>query len=248
MAIAVGYFEARQAEQAPTFSVSGYVSSKARWRQFEEDWTRALRHEDLIAFDARDFLHSARLFATGWSDSARRQRLLDALSQVVEQHVMRGFTCSVPLDDYAAVDAEYGLTSAVAGPYGLCAGLLTAKVRRWMADRHPGDLTLFVFEEGDIDHRELRRLATAERSDGEPPQLWPRCWIDECGRRRHLRPLEACDLLAADGGALLKRLRDRSRFDHEIVDRDRLVRICQACGLERRTASTGPTSHLAAAR
>lgn len=244
MAISVGYFEALPADNAPVFTVSGYVSSKARWRQFEEEWTRALRHEDLVAFDVRDFSRGTRDVTSGWSDPSRRRRLLDALGQVVERHVMRAFACSVRLDDYAAIDAEYGFGSAAAGPYGLCAGLLTATVRRWMADRHPGDLTLFVFEEGDIDHRELRRIAAAERSDGEPPQLWPRRWIDERGRRRHLRPLEACDLFAADAGAFVKRLLERSRFDREVVDRGRLVRICDGLGLEGRPTALAAAAHL----
>jgi len=245
MAISIGYFEARPADDAPMFTVCGYVSSKSRWREFDEDWARALRHEALLAFDARDFIHGTRGFTSGWSDPSRRRRLLDALSQVAERHVLRAFACSVSLEDYAAIDAEYGFGSAVAGPYGLCAGLLTARVRRWMAERHPDDLTLFVFEEGDIDHRELRRIAAVDRSDGEPPQLWPRHWIDERGRRRHLRPFEACDLFAADGGAFMKRLLDRSRFDREIVDRDRLVRICHALGLERPAAPVGALPHLA---
>jgi hypothetical protein len=154
----------------------------------------------------------------------------------------------VSLDDFAAIDAAYGFAASVAGPYGLCAGLLTANVRRWMAARHPDDLTLFVFEEGDIDHRELRRLAAAERSDGEPAQLWPRRWIDERGRRRHLRPLEACDLFVADHGAFMKRLLERSRLDREIVDRDRLVEICHALGVEARTATISAAAPLAHAR
>jgi hypothetical protein len=247
MAISVGYFEAQRADSAAMFTVAGYVSPKARWRQFEEEWTRALRHEDLLAFDARDFLHGTRGFTTGWSDSARRKRLLDALTKVVEQHVMRAFACSVPLDDYAAIDAEHGFGSAVAGPYGLCAGLLAAKVRRWMTARHPDDLTLFVFEDGDIDHRELRRIAALEHSDGEPAQVWPRHWIDERGRRRHLRPFEACDLFIADGGAFTKRLLDRSRFHGEIVDRDRLRHICHALGLDERPAPVSAPPHLARA-
>src|SRR5262249_32140721 len=149
MAICVGYFEADA--QPRTFTVSGFVSSKSRWRLFETDWTRALRRDDLAAFDGRDFAGQTRSCSAGWGAASRRQRLIERLTRVAEQHVFRAFSCSLLVDDYNQMNAEYALSDS-AGPYGLCAGILTANVREWMADRHPDDLTLFVFEEGDIDH------------------------------------------------------------------------------------------------
>src|SRR2546426_8390733 len=80
MAMCVGYFgggESRDA--ATTFFVSGFVSSKVRWREFETRWSRMLRHEGLTAFNADDFLNEAGEFANGWSDPARRHGLIDAL-------------------------------------------------------------------------------------------------------------------------------------------------------------------------
>ncbi len=99
-----------------------------------------------------------------------------------------------------------------------------------MDDRAPDDLTLFVFEDGDVDHREISRVATADRSiRGEPAQVWPRRWIDEVGRTRHIRPFEAVDLLTVDGGgALISRLRERDRFEAEVVDRGRLLALSRA--------------------
>jgi hypothetical protein len=36
MAIGIGYFDVQKATKSDVFAVSGFVSSKARWRQFEE--------------------------------------------------------------------------------------------------------------------------------------------------------------------------------------------------------------------
>jgi hypothetical protein len=111
-----------------------------------------------------------------------------------------------------------------------------------MAVHHPDDLTLFVFEEGDITHREIRRILAADGiTRGEPVQLWPRQWIDERGRQRHLRPFEACDLLAPESGSdVADRLSRRDACEHEWLDRDHLRRICSALGVEPRPTSNSP--------
>lgn len=228
MTICVGYFQSEPFEGRRTFTVSGYLASRARWRQFDSVWNRALRHEGLTAFNAREFSYGSGEFATGWQDVTRRACLVNRLARVTEQHIVRAFSCSIPVEEYEAVNREQG-PSETTGLYGLCAGLAVANVRRWMIARHPDDLTLFVFEDGDVDHREISRVATADRSvRGEPAQVWPRRWIDEVGRTRHIRPFEAVDLLAVDGGgALISRLQQSDRFENDVVDRERLVEISQ---------------------
>lgn len=241
MAMCVGYFERTQAAVIPdSFVVSGYVSSKARWREFETRWSKALRREALSAFHADDFSGRTGAFATGW-DETRQRALMDTLSRLTEQHVLHAFSCSVRLEEYETVNAEYAFMERAAGPYGLCAALVISKVRQWIAARYPDDLTLFVFDEGDIDPRELRRTLKAEQAEqGEPAQMWPREWIDERGRHRYLRPLEACGLFAADrNGAFANRLLERSLLDRETIDRDRLLRICESLKVPCRV-ETGP--------
>lgn len=238
MAICVGYFEGRPASSshARAFTVSGFLSSKARWRQFETQWTRALRQEGLTAFNGADFSRRHRDFAEGWDDAERRRSLANALARIAEQHTFRAFSCSLGLDDFDEINGEFAFVETAARPYAVCAGVLLACVRRWMAERHPDDLTLFVFEDGDLDHTELRRIVRAENSEsGEPPQMWPRQWTDEHRRTRHLRPAEACDLLAIDGAqSLVRRLSEQSRFDRHVVDRNRLLKIAAALNVPRR--------------
>lgn len=239
MAICVGYFEDDQSGTDPrTVTVAGYVSSKARWRSFDERWPRALRAERLAAFSAVDFLRGTGEFASGWIDNPERQvRLVRALTRVTEHHVLRAFSCSLALDDFDAVNAEYRFAESASGPYGVCAACVMTRVQRWMADHHPGDLTLCIFEEGEVDHREIRRVLSAEgMTRGEPPQLWPRNWTDECGRRRRLRPFEACDLLTL--GSL------QPTHEREVVDRERLLRICDALGVARRVAESRPAHRI----
>jgi hypothetical protein len=196
-----------------------------------------LRHEGLAAFSADDFLHEAAEFANGWNDPARRRGLMDGLGRLAEQHVLRAFSQSISLSDYDAVNAHYEFSRGAAGPYGVCAALLMTSVRQWMAAKHPDDLTLFVFEQGDIDQRELRRILRGAGADGEPAQMWPRQWRDERGRHRYLRPLEACELFPADqDGVFLKRLTERSLLEARSMDREELVQICHALAILPRSA------------
>lgn len=229
MAMCVGYFGGGTSREEPaTFSVSGFVSSKARWREFETRWSRALRHEGLTAFNADDFLNEAGEFASGWGDAVRRRGLLDALGRLAEQHVFRAFSHAISLADYDVVNAEYAFGESAAGPYAVCAAFLMIGVRQWMAAKHPDDLTLFIFEQGNIEQRELQQILKAEQSAaGEPPQIWPQQWVDERGRHRYLRPLEACELFAADrDGAFVKRLTEHSLLESRIINRQQLERIC----------------------
>jgi len=176
-------------------------------------------------------------FGTGWSDPVRRRGLFEALGRLVEQHVFHGFSQSIRLSDYEAVNADYAMSETGAGPYGICAALLMTSVRQWMAAKHPDDLTLFIFEQGDLDHRELRRIVRAAGTEeGEPAQIWPREWLDERRRHRHLRPLEACQLFPADrDGLFLARLKERSLIDARDCERRRLEHICQALELPSRS-------------
>jgi hypothetical protein len=197
MAICIGYFEAQVDGTSATLTVSGYVSEKNRWRMFEEKWPRALRSEGITAFNGVDFIRNTGEFASGWEDDeARRKRLIELLTRLTRQHVVRAVSCSVRLEDYQAIDQTHGLSEAVGGPYSLCAAYVMCRIRDWMARYRPDDLALFIFEDGDIDHRRIGKILAAEGIDrGEPPQFWPRRWKDEQGRHRFLRPLEACDLL-----------------------------------------------------
>jgi hypothetical protein len=137
---------------------------------------------------------------------------------------------------------------AASGPYGVCIGIAISRVRHWIVRRSPEDLTLFVFEEGDVSRQDVRRILTAEGVDGgQPPQFWPRQWRDECGRTRHLRPFEACDLLAVESdGDVLDPLRRGSWHEREVVDRERLLGICRTIRIERRAAAPRGSNSMSA--
>src|SRR5262249_44059847 len=162
-------------QPAETFTVAGFVAAKARWRDFEARWTRLLRREGLTAFNAHDFAHETGEFAAGWHDPARRRNLLDSLGRIAEQHVYRAFSQSIRQAEYDAADAQHSLSQRGGGPYAVCAAFLMTSVRDWMAAKHPDDLTIFVFEQGDLEQRQLHRmLEPAGTHVGEPAQLWPR--------------------------------------------------------------------------
>ena len=241
MAICVGYFEAQATGTAPTMTtVSGYVSTKVRWRSLEERWPRILRHEGLTAFNGQDFVDAAGEFSAGWRDNQpRRLRLVEALARLIERHTLRAVSCSLRLEDYRAINERYRFAESAGGPYALCAAHVVARVQTWMAQHCPDDLTLFVFEDGDVDHREIRRILKGEGVHrGEPVQLWPRQWTDERGRARHLRPFEACDVLALQlaGHREAGRL-EGSRLHREVLEPDHLRRLCHELAVAERSSS-----------
>jgi len=237
MAICVGYFRpARARETAGTYSVSGFVSSKARWREFETRWSKVLRHEGLKAFHAGDFTQGRGEFIGEWAAPARRRNLLNLLGRTLEQHIFRAFSQSVNLEAFRAVNADYALTEATSGPYGLCAAFMIARVRRWMTAKYPDNLTLFVFEDGEMCRCDLQPLLKAVGAErGEPVQTWPTQWVDERGRRRYLRPLEAGQLFDADQeGLFAGRLTEHLLLESQTLDREQLARICEALKLPSR--------------
>jgi hypothetical protein len=229
MAICVAYLEASR--QDATLTVAGLVSPKARWQSFEERWPRALRAEGLTSFNGHAFVQGTGEFSNGWDlDAGRRRRLIAALSAVAGDSAILGVSCSVRLADYKIVTRGLPHMETAPTPYAVCAGVAMARILEWMRTAHSTDVTLFVFEDGGIDHQQVRQVAAAKGIEhGEPVQIWPREWLDEHGRRRLLRPIEACDLLMPDCGSdLADRLIRRSSWDQETLDRNGLSGIFES--------------------
>jgi hypothetical protein len=244
MAICAAYLEPIETpEQADTYTVIGLVSSKARWREFETRWSRILRRDNLSTFNAADYSQFRGDFATGW-DSGRRRGLVDELGRLAQVSILHAFSSSIRLEDYRSTQEEDQSTRSEAGIglYALCAGVLIADIRRWMRAKHPRELTLFILREGDLHGQELRQVLKCEHAEqGEPAQFWPAHWLDECGRNRYLRPLEACELLAAArSGMFANRLIERGQLDRQHVDRERLSRICESLRALRRSPAEAP--------
>jgi hypothetical protein len=227
MAICVAYLE--NSSNGPTaLTVSGLVSQKIRWQSFEERWPRVLRADGLTSFRGCDFVQRTGEFSNGHLGGAEsRARFLGALSRVAAESACLGVSYSLKLADYAAASRGVFGNARPPTPYSICAGVALGRILRRMTSAYPKDTTLFVFEDGDIDHHEVREVAAAEGVvQGQPVQIWPREWRDEHNRRRLLRPFEACDLLmTACRSDLIDRLIQRSAWDHEELDLARLSRM-----------------------
>ncbi len=228
MAICVSYLEPAESDLSGTVTVAGFVAEKPRWQSFEERWPRTLRNEGLNAFSGRDFVRAAGAFVNGWTGNVtRRSRLVAALGRIVDRHVTLGVSCSLKLADYETAlrtgrDRNHQHVQPSAA--SLCAGVAMARVLQWTARHRPQAVTLFAFEEGDVESRDVRRVAAADgAAHGEPVQIWPRAWLDEHGRLRQLRPFEACDLLLSNTGSdIAVRLADRGAWEHERLDVSRV--------------------------
>jgi len=231
MAICVAYLENSANGVADTLTVAGLVSPKSRWHSFEERWPRVLRGAGMTYFSGRDFVQRAGECSNGHiGDSDSRARFIAALSRVAAETVCLGVSYSLRLADYAAVTLRMADGAVRPSPYSVCAGLALSRILRRMASTYPKDTTLVVFEDGQVDHQDVRGVAAADGTTrSQPVQIWPREWRDEHNRRRLLRPFEACDLLMPGCRSdLTDRLIQRSAWDHEALDRHRLTKIFEA--------------------
>jgi len=77
-------------------AVAGCVATCEAWREFESDWLRVLKDHGVSWFHAVDLEHAHGEFAAGGGDRQRRERLLDALIQVVGRHALPPVGCLVP--------------------------------------------------------------------------------------------------------------------------------------------------------
>ena len=92
-----------------------------------------------------------------------------ALSRVAADQVTLGVSYSLSLADYRAVSRTLPHREMLPTPYAVCAGIAIGRILRRMADAPSRDVTLFVFEDGGIDHQQVRQIAAAEGIDhGEP--------------------------------------------------------------------------------
>lgn len=77
-------------------AVAGCVATCEAWREFESDWLRVLKDHGVSWFHAVDLEHARGEFAAWGGDRQRRERLLDALIQVVSRHTLLPVGCLVP--------------------------------------------------------------------------------------------------------------------------------------------------------
>jgi hypothetical protein len=187
------------------YTVGGLVAREGKWRWFDAKWKAVLDRYGVECFEASKMAHwskpySAWALADGSRDEPKRIRYIRDLTRAIKTTVYKAFSHSVSLDDYDAVNAEYRLDE-LCKPFGLCAAQIMRNVAIWMANAHPKDDVLFIFEDGDADRGDLERvLARRNLKAPYPPQFMPKRWKNAAGTQCYLRPFEACDFWAYEEG------------------------------------------------
>jgi hypothetical protein len=113
--------------------------------------------------------------------------LFSRLYDLLETRIEKSFGCTVLLEDWDRVNAEWTLRETFGHPFALAGSATIAKAIRWMENERPNDRIRFVFDQG---------------TDGWAIfEIWARkFWIDEViptkDSYNKLAPLQAADHVA----------------------------------------------------
>jgi hypothetical protein len=88
-------------EQSPVAVAACLVSSANKWTQFQKAWCEANASENFGVFHMADFEGNYDRFATEeWRDTAKKERTLNRLIGVIQDHVELGVATAVCKADY----------------------------------------------------------------------------------------------------------------------------------------------------
>lgn len=232
--------------------VAGYVATVEQWENFEVDWKLSL-----ISYKV-PYLHMAKLahfkgpYAKWENSPIFRARFLLEMSQIIQQHVKRGFACFIEHAAFAQADSEYELHETFGSPYALAGMSSVARVTAWRRKTVPPSVPVeYVFEDGAPDKCGLMKMM--EKDKYPTPIFRPGRDIDsrKSGLRHGFVQLQAADYLAYE---IRKFVSDHSKYktmerapraslgaltgveiDKYFMGYERLVRMSQQLRLKRRT-------------
>jgi hypothetical protein len=152
------YFDASGTKRTSVLTVSGFVSRVEKWARFEQEWGSILKREGINFFHMTDFASSLGEFE-GWKgQTERRRKLIQDFVACVKKNTNKGFSCSVVMDDYNAVNKQYLLDENFGMPYVLAGFSCIAYMGKWAAKRsiNPKNIVVML-ESGDEDQDDLKR-------------------------------------------------------------------------------------------
>lgn len=185
-----GYFDdSGHVSNKKVLLVCGFVAPVGQWKMFEKDWRAILR---MPRFDL-DYLHMKEFRAhrgkfEKFKDNLELQTdLFSRLYNLLELRIARSFGCTVLLEDWERVNADWTLREAFGHPFALAGCATITKAIRWMEQDRPGDRIKFVFDQGTDGWGDLRTMAQ-------------KMWIDEVipteDSFRNVSALQAADHVA----------------------------------------------------
>jgi len=169
--------------------VCGFVAPVGQWKMFEKDWRGILRMPrfDLDYLHMKEFRAHRGKFEKFKNNLDLQTDLFTRLYILLELRVIKSFGCTVLLDDWNRVNADWTLRETFGHPFALAGCATIAKAIRWMENERPNDRIKFVFDKVTDGWGDL--LTMSEKF-----------WIDEVipvpGSFKDQLPLQASDHVA----------------------------------------------------
>ena len=169
--------------------VCGFVASVERWALFEKEWAAILRQPKfgLDYLHMKEFRRYSGKFEKFKDDLMLQTALFSTLYELLQMRAEATFGCTVFLEDYERVNAEYMLRETYGHPFALAGCASINKAIGWMEAKRPNDRIQFVFDQGTDGWGELRSMAK-------------KFWTDEVipveGTFKKQTPLQAADHVA----------------------------------------------------
>jgi hypothetical protein len=171
----------------------GWISTVARWEQFEIDWRLFLASYDVSHFHMKEFSQSKGPFKK-WKDSKGiRAHFLRDAADIILSNVQGGILVNVHHTIFKDANRRVMLKETLSSPYALAGRACVAQV-----DKHTGRKDVqYIFEDGGPDKGGLLAAMAAEFRLPDPIFKPSRDMKDKKGiMRKGLVQLQAADFLA----------------------------------------------------
>jgi hypothetical protein len=186
------YFDESYSHPPRVYTVAGYISSDAKWSEFEKDWQRTLDREYLPPFSMKEFDNPHSKVYGQW-ESEKKVSFLKELHGHIQKYYQRSFSTGIVITDYEELSNKEKF--AFGSPH-LCAAINCAKhIGEWADSINLNEPIRYVFEQGTVNDKQLSRLFNDLLS--EEQKLQYRIKNCEFGTKI-LQPLQAADILAVE--------------------------------------------------
>jgi hypothetical protein len=129
--------------------VSGWVSTIARWEQFDADWRLLLARYNLPYFSMKECAQFKKGFQ-GWENRlGTRDKFLRAAAGIIKSYVLYGFGSIILHKEFEDVNRRYTLKEYVGSPYALAGRTCVAHTMEWASKSgYKGWQIAYIFDKG----------------------------------------------------------------------------------------------------
>lgn len=198
MALMTAYFDASGSpDDTVQVCAAGLIMTAERWLKFIREWEVQLDDFGVTALHMKDYAHSKREFSSWKDEPSKRRRFMSRLLTVIEENVEHTVAHAVSMREYRATDQSFYLSEFMR-PYTLVAVGCVEMVRPWADSiNHPARDIEYVFEKGDTDQSDFRRVWPKKFPTYEEPIFRKKRDAESPSSIvKPIRPFEAADLIA----------------------------------------------------